>query len=213
MKSSNLFYHFVVRKCFIPLLLIVFSETISLNPLQAQSFGGSTISNNSFYVSSSTGDIALRRHSAGETKWKRTLVGMNNSLLINFGGDFTSGVEIQSALRVKGILRAPEITVALADISTLKVNGDMHANNIRIATNGQTADFVFESGYNLRSLQELESFIIENKHLPEIPSAADMDSNGVDLAEMNKLLLMKIEELTLYVIEQQKAIEELRDKQ
>lgn len=58
--------------------------------------------------------------------------------------------------------------------------------------------------------QEVESFILENRHLPEIPNAEQMEAEGVNLAEMNKLLLMKVEELTLYMIEQQKMINALQ---
>ena len=77
----------------------------------------------------------------------------------------------------------------------------------------QTADFVFEDDYELRPLHEVEQFINQNKHLPEIPSAKEMESeDGIGLAELNKLLLQKIEELTLYMIEQQKQIEELTNQ-
>ena len=82
----------------------------------------------------------------------------------------------------------------------LDVAGTIRATEIKVEANGQTADFVFDSSYQLRDLQEVEAFIRENKHLPEIPSAKEMEANGVNLAEMNKLLLQKIEELTLYSI-------------
>ncbi|GAO29187.1 hypothetical protein [Geofilum rubicundum] len=89
------------------------------------------------------------------------------------------------------------------------ITGIIYASEIQVKA--QTADFVFENDYNLRSLEEVESFILENKHLPEIPSAAQMEAEGTNIAEMNKLLLMKIEELTLYMIEQQKMIHELKE--
>lgn len=71
------------------------------------------------------------------------------------------------------------------------------------------ADFVFEKDYKLKPLPELESFINNNGHLPEIPSEKVMVEEGLDLAEMNKLLLQKIEELTLYLIEQNEKTENL----
>lgn len=92
--------------------------------------------------------------------------------------------------------------------SELHVEGTILAREIKVEA--QTADFVFEEDYYLRPLEEVESFILENKHLPEIPNAAQMEADGTNLAEMNKLLLMKIEELTLYMIEQQKMILELK---
>jgi len=79
--------------------------------------------------------------------------------------------------------------------------GKIEATEIKVST-APGADFVFEENYELPDLQEVETFIQTNKHLPNIPSAATMEENGVNLAEMNKLLLQKIEELTLYAIEQ-----------
>jgi hypothetical protein len=61
-------------------------------------------------------------------------------------------------------------------------------------------------------LAEIETYIKENKHLPEVPSAKEMEKNGVQLGEMNMLLLKKVEELTLYVIEQNKEIKELKNE-
>jgi len=61
-------------------------------------------------------------------------------------------------------------------------------------------------------LEEVENFILENNHLPEIPSEVEVTGNGINLGEMNAKLLQKIEELTLYLIEQNKEIEELKEK-
>lgn len=82
----------------------------------------------------------------------------------------------------------------------LDVAGTIRANEIKVEA--QTAAFVFEEDYYLRSLKEVEAFVKEYKHLPDIPSAVQMKADDMNLAEMNKLLLLKIEELTLYVIEQ-----------
>jgi predicted RNase H-like nuclease (RuvC/YqgF family) len=92
----------------------------------------------------------------------------------------------------------------------LQLNGTLAANNITYTANGNTADFVFEDNYQLKDLSEVEAFIKSNKHLPEVPSAAEMEEAGVNLAEMNKLLLMKVEELTLYAIEQKAEVERLK---
>ncbi len=77
----------------------------------------------------------------------------------------------------------------------------IEAKEVKISS-APGADFVFSADYPLRGLDQVESFIKEHKHLPDIPSAAEMEASGVNLAEMNKLLLQKIEELTLYSIEQ-----------
>lgn len=72
------------------------------------------------------------------------------------------------------------------------------------------SDFVFDEEYELKNLTEVEDYIKANKHLPEIPSAEEVCKEGLDLAKMDAKLLQKIEELTLYIIQQQKEIEELK---
>ncbi|NDV69239.1 hypothetical protein [Dysgonomonas sp. 25] len=92
---------------------------------------------------------------------------------------------------------------------TLDVNGTIHAKEVKIDNNGW-ADFVFDKGYKLPTLAEVEAHIQEHKRLPEIPSEAEVKENGVDVGEMQVKLLQKVEELTLYVIQQQKELEEVK---
>jgi chitodextrinase len=86
----------------------------------------------------------------------------------------------------------------------LSVNGAIRAKEIIVETGW--SDFVFEPGYYLAPLNEVESFIKLNGHLKDIPSEAHVKANGVGLAEINTLLLQKIEELTLYIIELNKRL-------
>ncbi|MCW3789221.1 hypothetical protein [Plebeiibacterium sediminum] len=86
----------------------------------------------------------------------------------------------------------------------LEVAGTIRATEIKVEA--QTADFVFADNYRLMNLTDVEAYIKEHQHLPEIPSASDMEASGVNLAEMNKLLLQKIEELTLYTIQQDEKL-------
>jgi len=90
----------------------------------------------------------------------------------------------------------------------LTVNGHIHAKEVRVDLSVLGPDYVFSDNYPLTTLKEVEDFIQKEKHLPEIPSAKEMEANGVQLGEMNMLLLKKIEELTLYTLEQQKEIEQ-----
>jgi hypothetical protein len=83
----------------------------------------------------------------------------------------------------------------------LDVVGVIRAHEVKVCVN-QGCDYVFEDDYKLMSLNELNKFVKANKHLPEVAPAVTMESEGVDLSEMNLLLLKKIEELTLYMIEQ-----------
>lgn len=94
----------------------------------------------------------------------------------------------------------------------LSVNGNILAKEIKVKTDISVPDYVFEPDYNLKSLEEIESYVKQNKHLPEIPSAKQIKAEGMDLAEMNLLLLKKIEELTLHVISQQKQIDRLSER-
>jgi hypothetical protein len=91
----------------------------------------------------------------------------------------------------------------------LSVNGSIYAKEVKIMTDIQHPDYVFEEDYNLKDIKEVERFIKENKHLPNIPSAAEVIENGgLEVGQMQAKLLEKIEELTLYIIEQNKRLEE-----
>lgn len=86
----------------------------------------------------------------------------------------------------------------------LDVLGTLRAREIIVNMNG--ADFVFEKDYRLMPITELEKFVIKQKHLPEIASAKEMKERGTDLGNLNSKLLQKMEEMTLYIIGQNKRI-------
>lgn len=94
----------------------------------------------------------------------------------------------------------------------LDVNGSVYAKEI-IVTEEDWADFVFDDSYKLPTLKDVETHIKVNKHLMDIPRASEISEKGVNVAEMQVKLLQKIEELTLYIIEQQKRIEVLEKQQ
>jgi len=89
----------------------------------------------------------------------------------------------------------------------LAVKGGVVSTEMSVMDVDLWPDFVFSSDYNRMSLYELERYISQNHHLPEIPSAEEVSANGINLGEMNALLLQKVEELTLHVIELQKQID------
>jgi hypothetical protein len=93
----------------------------------------------------------------------------------------------------------------------LAVEGTIGAREVTVNTD-TWSDFVFQDDYKLQSLSEVESFIKDNKHLPDIPSEAEVKENGVSLGEMDAKLLQKIEELTLYVIEINKRTKKLESE-
>lgn len=129
---------------------------------------------------SNDGRILFRSgYSAGWGNWKSLVIGNENGFV---GIGTTNPTEM---LSVKGNIRAKEIKVETQN----------------------WPDFVFKDDYKHESLQELESFIKLNRHLPNIPSAKDVEVNGVELGELNKKLLQKIEEITLHLIDKDKQLQ------
>jgi hypothetical protein len=97
------------------------------------------------------------------------------------------------------------IGAALPTGYMLAVNGKVITKEIRV--DASWADYVFNEDYKLRTISEVESYIKKNHHLPDVPSAAEVEKNGVALGETVSLLLKKIEELTLYLIEKDKQVD------
>lgn len=94
----------------------------------------------------------------------------------------------------------------------LAVNGIIHSKEVKVDLNVPAPDYVFANDYKLKSLKEVETYVNENNHLPEIPSAKEFEKNGIQLAEMNMALLKKVEELTLYIIQMEKNQKELEKR-
>lgn len=103
-----------------------------------------------------------------------------------------------------------DIWMRISNNKTVRIDGKVYANEIEVKSN-VWSDFVFKPDYKLMPLEEVELFIQKNNHLPDIPSEQEVKKGGINLAEMDALLLQKIEELTLYIIEQQKEIESLKN--
>lgn len=89
--------------------------------------------------------------------------------------------------------------------SKLSVNGKIKAKEVQVVASGWP-DYVFEPNYQLIDLKDLEEFISQNRHLPDVPSAQEVEEHGISMADMDARLLKKIEELTLYVIELNKIV-------
>lgn len=125
----------------------------------------------------------------------------------------TAPYDVNSFTEVFTITSAGTVGVGTAStgVHKLAVEGSIGARRVKVNQTGW-ADFVFSPDYKLPALDEVEKYINENQHLPEIPSAAEVQKEGLDLGEMNKKLLQKVEELTLYLIEQQKVISALQTK-
>jgi hypothetical protein len=103
-------------------------------------------------------------------------------------------------------------TFAIKATGETLINNRLWATEVVVATENPWPDFVFNETYSLPSLSEVEAYINENNHLPDVPSAEEVIENGINLGDMDAILLQKIEELTLYVIELEKKVEQLEEE-
>ena len=120
----------------------------------------------------------------------------------NWAAYFSGDAHISSDLRIA--------TTTQASGYALSVNGKVACEEVLVQDMGSWPDYVFSDEYDLMSLEELEKSIQKNNHLPGIPSAGEIEENGLHLGNMQKLVIEKLEELTLYTIEQGKMIDELK---
>jgi hypothetical protein len=134
---------------------------------------------------------------------------VNTNILSNIQ-DYSSNMD--ETLNVRNFLiMANNVGIGTASPDAkLTVNGTIHTKEVKVDLTIPVPDYVFAKDYKLRTLTEVEVYIKANSHLPEIPSAQELEKNGLMLAEMNMSLLKKIEELTLYVIEIKKENEVMK---
>jgi hypothetical protein len=132
---------------------------------------------------------------------------------INFYTNTTERMKIAGSGKI-GIYVITFPTNPLYANYKLFVRGGILTDEVRVSlsANGTWADYVFSKDYKLTPLNEVESFIQKNGHLPNVPSARKVKEDGIDVADMIRIQQEKIEELTLYIIEQNKRIEVLEAK-
>lgn len=123
----------------------------------------------------------------------------NSLWMASYGGlkFFTTGV-LRMAINDAGNVG---IGTASPGSNKLAVEGTIAARKVKVTQASPWPDFVFDSTYQLPSLWEIKNYVTVNKHLPDVPSAKEVEKNGQDLGEMNRVLLQKVEELTLHLIE------------
>ncbi len=134
----------------------------------------------------------------------------NNTVACEFV-QYNGGVfDVSMDIRKNGKVVIGDVPVA-GDYNLYVKNGILTEKvKVALSSTGEWSDFVFKEGYQLMPLTDVASFIQENGHLPGIPSAEEVVEHGIDLGAMDAKLLQKIEELILYVIQQQKEIEMLK---
>lgn len=135
--------------------------------------------------------------------------------------ELTAGTDGRSGLRLTNMTaNSPASEVSTTKFLTVNEKGDVTlgtrlsalAMHVQPASEGQWADYVFAPAYQLPSLSDVEKFVQQNRHLPDMPSAQQMVKEGVDLTTLLATLVKKNEELTLHLIEQQKRIERLEQQ-
>jgi len=158
---------------------------------------------------------------AGQIRFNSYLTSGYGHLFLNYNSTAAPDVwSCSMAIQANGkvvigqdLIWSPSMATATPDGYNLYVSKGILTEKLKVANSADGAnwsDFVFNKDYKLMPLSKLESYVKANKHLPEIPTAAEVAKDGIDVAAMDAKLLQKIEELTLYVIEQQKQIDELK---
>lgn len=158
--------------------------------------------NGCFSNNSIIGDIVLRGYSSGSFI-------ITNEATGNL--KFATKESVQNQAEVRMIIdKDGKVGIGTeTPDSELAVNGLIHAKEVKVDLAGWP-DYVFFDSYELPTIQQVENFIKENGHLRGMPSAKQIESEGLDLGMMNKLLMQKIEELTLYIIDLNKEIIEIK---
>jgi hypothetical protein len=142
-------------------------------------------------------------------------VAWTEALTINTQGNVGVGTNSPEVLfHVKGISKFEGALTLTGGLNANQVNvkGTVYANQVKVTQNVPNSDFVFEPGYRLMPLSEVETYIHNQGHLPEVPSAEEFKENGYMVGDMDDVLLRKIEELTLHIIELNKKVENLMEE-
>jgi hypothetical protein len=145
----------------------------------------------------------------GLSAYDEVIVSVNTALPSGGAWASTSGASVHQYNTNNGaiILGAQNLPSAAENGTKLVVNGNLLAQKVTVIQ-GSWADFVFEKNYTLLPLKDLQQYINKYEHLPGVPSAKEVSGTALDVAKTQALLLQKIEELTLYVIAQDKKIEQ-----
>jgi len=172
----------------------------------------SNISNsNTFTVDGNTMNlITSGAMTIGTTVTPKTLT-LNGSL-VNTGTAVFGTTTTPSSVTVNGTIGIGTTNATLLSTYKLAVNGGIVATAMDINGTVPASDYVFEKDYKLRTLTETEAYVNEHKHLPEVPSAQKFKTNGYSVGKFDDIMLKKVEELTLYMIELQKQNEVLKAK-
>ncbi len=206
------------------------------NEIQARNNGAAS----SLFLQNSGGNVALgnitptaQLHMTGDIKMQSAtpIIQMTTNAGIDMGFLQVEGVDVRVGtnatndlgkliLRTNGTNRmyinpTGQISMGTSVPATgymLSVNGKAVVEELKVQLSGNWPDYVFYDKYKLKSFGELRSYIAENKHLPNIPAAAEIEKSGLEVGEMQRKMMEKIEELTLYVLQLETKINDLKNK-
>jgi hypothetical protein len=159
---------------------------------------GSSTGTAKLHVKSGANEDPIRAVVDGSTKFKvvsngGTAIGLNATVVPSDGLYVHGNVHVGTSLGATGY--------------TMAVDGKVICEELTVQLSGSWPDYVFQEGHEMKSLEELEQYIIENKHLPGIPAAVEIEADGIHMSEISAALLEKIEELTLHTIRQEKLLQ------
>ena len=135
-----------------------------------------------------------------------------NASTANITNTLTANTLTASTLKATNANISGKVNIGTSSSNiNLDVKGTIRSEEVRVCVN-QGCDYVFEDNYELMNLSDLHSFIKTNKHLPDVAPAAEMEAEGINLSEMNALLLKKVEELTLYILQQNEKMTVMQEQ-
>jgi len=136
-------------------------------------------------------------------------ISKEGNLGIGLSGSPTEKLDVNGNIYSNGKILINQANTAAVAPYALAVNGTAIFTKAVVKLNNNWPDYVFAPSYKLLTLNELETYLAKNKHLPDVPASAEVEKNGIDLGDNQIILLKKIEELTLYMIELNKKMEML----
>lgn len=171
--------------------------------LQILSLGGS---GTRMVVTDAQGNLSAQAIPSGSNS-SITVAGINGQFQFNKNGALGATANMYWDETTGGL----GIGTSSLGTNKLVVDGNIAARKVRVTSSNSWPDYVFEKEYKLMPIDQLASYVAQHKHLPDVPDAKSVEAMGIELAEMQSILLKKIEELTLYSIQQQNAINQQKE--
>ena len=189
----------------------IYFHLVILASLITRSYGQTQVIN----VNNAAGDgphlMLTNPSAAGFTNDTRATIWLDNDGRLKLRSVTGNGFAFRNTWNTGDILNITDFGMGIGTSYIppgfqLAVNGNVIATSVTVKLKDNWPDYVFASTYRLQSLPALKIYLAQNHHLPEVPSAGDVANDGANLGEINRLLLKKVEELTLYLIEKDDEI-------